>query len=337
MKRTAKLYRSLSARLTGRNAQRRKLANNTYLERLGVSSGIPDAAPLAIALHGSYIVKIWPNGAVTLNLSGWNTVTTRERVNAFLSEHADAMSATFRVWTTSGTAQLMRRDPEREETRTRRVYVYAFANGDTLEGPHGSRPQWRRAPVDPANPDAPRGYEQSARGKFLRSELETYRPGWTLAATLPDRGPVTIGPRGAIHGAATPAALQERDATRKACRDYAALVASALPLPLPGPGDCFGCQLFEQDTRPGKLSEHANADHIREHFRERYLVPSLVANALTFAGCSPNGIGSAYFWGAFAYPGLSLDAQSAATRLATDNVRKFVFNYCAQVLGVRST
>jgi len=69
-------YQSATAQLTGRNSQRRKVGNNTYLERRGED--------IAIRLHNTDIITFHQNGEITLNTGGWTTVTTKARMNEFL-------------------------------------------------------------------------------------------------------------------------------------------------------------------------------------------------------------------------------------------------------------
>lgn len=69
------LYASYDAQLQGRNAQRRKIANNTYLERRGDD--------IAVRLHSTDVVTVSRDDTVTLDSGGWLTVTTKERMNRF--------------------------------------------------------------------------------------------------------------------------------------------------------------------------------------------------------------------------------------------------------------
>ncbi len=59
-----------------RNADRRKVGNNTYAEIL------PDGS-VGIMLHSTYVVKIHEDGTYTLNSGGWNTSTTKDRINQY--------------------------------------------------------------------------------------------------------------------------------------------------------------------------------------------------------------------------------------------------------------
>lgn len=58
------------------NRDRKKIANNTYLERLPSGS-------IGVKLHATYVVVIHADGTYTLNSGGWRTVTTKSRINQF--------------------------------------------------------------------------------------------------------------------------------------------------------------------------------------------------------------------------------------------------------------
>lgn len=59
-----------------RNADRRKVGNNTYAEILHDGS-------VGIMLHSTYVVKIHEDGTFTLNSGGWQTLTTKDRINQY--------------------------------------------------------------------------------------------------------------------------------------------------------------------------------------------------------------------------------------------------------------
>lgn len=54
----------------------RTIGNNTTAER--------DAGAILVRLHGHHIVTVERDESVAFNLAGWNTVTTRDRVNSFI-------------------------------------------------------------------------------------------------------------------------------------------------------------------------------------------------------------------------------------------------------------
>lgn len=72
--------------LVGRYAERRKMANNTYAERI-------DEDRIGIRLHDTHVVIYHRDGSVELDTGGWFTVTTKDRINAW---------APCRVWSERG-------------------------------------------------------------------------------------------------------------------------------------------------------------------------------------------------------------------------------------------
>lgn len=65
-------YAQAAERLGTRD--RRKIDNNTYLERR-------DAETIAVRLHETDVVTFHANGTAVLNTGGWMTVTTKDRLN----------------------------------------------------------------------------------------------------------------------------------------------------------------------------------------------------------------------------------------------------------------
>jgi hypothetical protein len=80
-------YSTANDRLSGRNSERRKVDNNTYLERR-------QEGKIAIRLHSTDIIIFHPSGDIELNTGGWQTVTTKDRLNEFLPG--------WRVWSNKG-------------------------------------------------------------------------------------------------------------------------------------------------------------------------------------------------------------------------------------------
>jgi len=54
---------------------RKPLANNTYLYREGTD--------FVVRLHSTNVVRIRPDGTYVLNSNGWETKTTKDRINAY--------------------------------------------------------------------------------------------------------------------------------------------------------------------------------------------------------------------------------------------------------------
>jgi len=84
-------FKTADAILTGRNRESRKIAHNTYLHRRGES--------IAVQLHNTDVVTFHPDGSLTLDTDGWNTITTRDRINGFTPTW-------LRMWTERGTAKV---------------------------------------------------------------------------------------------------------------------------------------------------------------------------------------------------------------------------------------
>lgn len=58
------------------NRDSRKVGNNTYAEILHDGS-------VGIMLHSTYVVKIHEDNTYTLNSGGWQTLTTKDRINQY--------------------------------------------------------------------------------------------------------------------------------------------------------------------------------------------------------------------------------------------------------------
>ena len=61
------------------STRRRKMANNTYLEWDDTTEG----RVYHIRLHRTRIISFYRDGTVELNTGGWQTNTTKDRINVF--------------------------------------------------------------------------------------------------------------------------------------------------------------------------------------------------------------------------------------------------------------
>lgn len=111
---------------------------------------------------------------------------------------------------------------------------------------------------------------------------------------------------------------------RKKIRDYSKLVVSSLPLAQPSGGDCWYCHLRENKTNKPLGDCTHNTEHFLSHFKEKYVVPSLVFNALEYCGCKPNGGGCAWFGVAFSQTNIG----------SKDQVGRFVKKYLYRQFGL---
>jgi len=77
----------------------------------------------------------------------------------------------------------------------------------------------------------------------------------------------------------------------KKIKAYADLVVNSCPIPDPGPGDCWFCHMIQVESgRPlGEVIQNTN--HLLLHFKEKYVVPSLV-----FRACKMYGISQVAWW-----------------------------------------
>ncbi len=137
---TPRDFKTADAQLTGRNRESRKIARNTYLKRRGVS--------IAVQLHDTDVVTYSPDGSITLNSGGWNTVTTRDRMNTF---------SPFRVGTERGTAYVSSNGKR-----------YRYFDGITF-GPRGGC----RNPLSEASTG-----KRDAAKEAKRKQIAQYVDGW---------------------------------------------------------------------------------------------------------------------------------------------------------------
>ena len=63
--------------------RQRKLGNNTYLVR----ENTPEGPVYGIQLHGTEVVRYYPDGSVTLHTGGYRTQTTKSRINSYVPSH----------------------------------------------------------------------------------------------------------------------------------------------------------------------------------------------------------------------------------------------------------
>lgn len=80
LKSTPKNFEQAFAVLGNRDSMR--LGNNTYLESYVDGTQIDR---ICVRLHGTNIVQFFSDGRVTLHTGGYWTVTTKDRINQFIS------------------------------------------------------------------------------------------------------------------------------------------------------------------------------------------------------------------------------------------------------------
>jgi hypothetical protein len=77
---TATDYYSLKLLLDSRKVDRIKIGNNTDARRYG--------DVVCVYLHDTEIVRLHPNGDVEFSFRGWDTVTTKNRINQFIGNRS---------------------------------------------------------------------------------------------------------------------------------------------------------------------------------------------------------------------------------------------------------
>lgn len=70
-------YDELKAKISRSRAGRPKLHNNTYAQYA------ENGEDIEVVLHDTAIVTAHPDGTFTLNTGGWQTITTKRRINEF--------------------------------------------------------------------------------------------------------------------------------------------------------------------------------------------------------------------------------------------------------------
>ena len=83
-------YETFAAKLTGRNSQSRKLANNTTLLRV-------DPSTIAIKLHSTNVITFHADGRIVFDSGGWKTSTTKERMNSFSPARISQSRGTWEI------------------------------------------------------------------------------------------------------------------------------------------------------------------------------------------------------------------------------------------------
>ena len=83
-------YETFAAKLTGRNSQSRKRANNTTLLRV-------DPSTIAIKLHSTNVITFHADGRIVFDSGGWKTSTTKERMNSFSPARVSQSRGTWEI------------------------------------------------------------------------------------------------------------------------------------------------------------------------------------------------------------------------------------------------
>jgi len=234
----------------GRNG-RKKLANNTYLHE--THEGV------AVQLHNTDIVTVHPDDTYTLNSGGWQTVTTKARINEFSPARLGQDKGIWYLYVGAGAGWSKERIP--------------FVDGIKVN-----------ADGKPLN-----GVDNSADVEAKKRKLDKQ--------------------------------------TRDYINGFAADAVANGGLKNPSNGDCWGCLFhaanahtqtpymgFNLATVNVKESEPMGVDHLLEHFREKYYVPSLLVKAIASRGYKNPGV----IWAV-----IDSDVKRGETRMLKDVLRAY--------------
>lgn len=75
----ADLFLHRGGKATGKRLDRKKIQNNTWLER----NRFGQEEVIRLVLHNTAILTWLPDGTIILKANGWQTVTTKQRLNAY--------------------------------------------------------------------------------------------------------------------------------------------------------------------------------------------------------------------------------------------------------------
>ena len=241
--------------------QRRKINNNTYLERRDVNT-------VALKLHDTDIVTYHEDGTVVLDTGGWKTLTTRDRMRTGLPE------------------------------------------GFSMRQEKG---QWFIVKGDPWDPSAQRWLFVD--GMMIKDE-EVY------GGIRADKEIMK-------------AQMKERRAAKKYARDFIDALRAG-DVPAPSGGDCWVCAM--KDEKGHHALEDDAAEHMREHMKEGYFVPTIITEAIERFPIS--AVAHDYLvahWGAGTEEQRKQILESGWYKdIASKQLEKAVYRYVLQKLGQAS-
>lgn len=291
-----------------RDPNRKKIANNTYLERRNEPA---KSMPMAVAvkLHATDILTYYVNGDVMLDSGGWTTVTTKQRMNEF----SDGL---FSIYSIKGVWY---------------VHIH-IRDGANLADFTRSYTCWHCKPLvrwdvvvnaENLHDGASKCPNCSTPADYIR------RPAHTVAFA----NGMVIHPDGTVDGAG-----EDPKAKLKLKRRIAAYAANYMralddgKVATPSAGDCMFCGLHEVGS--GKPMGDRQIDHLQSHMDEAYYVPSLLANAIQRFPVSPAAkwyLGS--FWDKTADEATRQSCR-AAGKTCADQLLKALRRYLNEQFGM---
>jgi hypothetical protein len=184
--------------------------------------------------------------------------------------------------------------PEAIAVRLHQTYIVMYKkNGDITLNSGGWRTMTTRSRFDVLLPDGWRVWAD--KGEWYLSKAAYQKD----ADTFLFQDGITIKPSGKVTNAGDMKLHKQNQLTREKVKRYAAGFWNALKkgdVPAPSGGDCWMCCMFNQNQRRdyygikgGTVPNEKGAggiDHLLQHMKEKYYVPSLLLHAMDVMGAS---------------------------------------------------
>lgn len=284
----------------GRNRTERPIANNTRAR-------IVDENTIAIRLHTTDIALLHRQGTAQLFSGGWRTITTKDRILAFTPAKLEQVKG---IW-------YMQRPPNPNDPRPfpyppsrlipkPYVPVYPGPEPERNEGEeewnHYHRiTAWRTAKNSADSGrlllDRFGGYDEweAAYLSEFRKVREQRKEliAWEERNRVEFFEGIVINSEGYPTGKLRAPKASKIEKEKRRVNKFVAYCISQLEkgnVPMPSGGDCWYCAMIDENGKPlGDSVE--NSEHLDSHIKEKYVVPSMLINAMREHGYRDAGIG----------------------------------------------
>lgn len=315
-------YKSVIEKLNGRESK--KVMHNTYLQwRTEESSTGERGRAVALKYHNTDVITWHADGRIVVDVDGWQTPTTKLRLNEFLP-------AGFRAYSDRGVWYIS--TPEFDEPRTRTFSCYECRKGwnavielsKLTTNLSGEKTEY-----------CPKCGKKADYASPWRSKTVAYKDGLTLVKNGDGQwhvDPETVGED-------TKAQLKLKRRVDKYAKGFVDALRAG-KVEAPGLGDCMFCLMRDADKVPvGEAFK--DKGHIESHIEEPYYVPSLVVRALeVFPTSQVMRWALAEVWSAEQSDGEKvmnkIDSGWASNNFVWDGIRKNIKRYVLRQLGMAS-
>jgi hypothetical protein len=254
----------------------RKLANHTYLFRR-------TSDMFAVRLHNTDIIDIYESGKYTLYTGGWETNTTKDRIHSF---------SPASIYTERGVWYL-------DIPRSEQPEIFEKMRNEGYTGEY--QYNW---------PYSAFGVRKIAGGKFgvfIKSTKKIIEEFGTSeqahnwrAQRIPFYDGVVVGSDGYVISPDTEKSRLQEQATVEVKAMVKQFIEGYIDdiikngLQEPGNGDCWPCLMKPAYRKPERGEECMGISHYFSHFKEKYYVPSMLANALKER--YTHDVGAGFMW-----------------------------------------